>query len=265
MLMFVVKHYARKVWPTHERRSAQARALREAREYILPARFDNTEVPGLRETVGYVDLHHKTPEQLAELVSEKLIQSGAEIRVPSTPAPSSGVTGERPAAVTHLNVSVKAEEGDPVEGAHVLLVAASGTYQQRSTDGAGDAKFAIPRRRLLTAFCAHKVFPAHIERDFDPVEDLTIILPKVESTGSIACPEGTGYVPGLEGRLNPIRDTSNLLYLYADYIAIREGGRQPAKFELGVPFEVEDRNGNVFDLKIIEVIGRSSLIESSER
>ena len=126
------------------------------------------------------------------------------------------------------------------------------------------AGLAIPRRRLLTVFCAHEEFPAPIERNFDPVEDLTITLPRVEDTGSIVCPSGTGYVPGLEGRLNPIRDTSNRLYLYADNIAVRDGQPQPATFELGVPFEVEDRNGRVISIKIVEVVGRSSLIEFVE-
>jgi hypothetical protein len=64
--------------------------------------------------------------------------------------------------------------------------------------------------------------------------------------------------------LNPIRDTLNRLYLHADNIAIEGGKPQPATFELGVPFEVEDRNSRVFSLKIIEVIGSSSLIEFVE-
>src|SRR5690348_10215742 len=55
-VMFVSRPYAEKLWPRHERRGAQARAFRECREYILPARFDDTEVPGLPKTVGYLDL-----------------------------------------------------------------------------------------------------------------------------------------------------------------------------------------------------------------
>lgn len=71
-VMFISEDYARKVWPTHERRSAFARALEEKGEYILPARFDDTEIPGLRATIGYVDLREKTPEELAKLLLEKL-------------------------------------------------------------------------------------------------------------------------------------------------------------------------------------------------
>jgi hypothetical protein len=71
-VMFISKHYAEKVWPTHERRSAFEKAIETKEEYILPARFDDTEIPGLRKTIGYVDLRHKSPEQLAALILQKL-------------------------------------------------------------------------------------------------------------------------------------------------------------------------------------------------
>jgi hypothetical protein len=70
-VIFVSKHYAQKVWPNHERRSAQERALKNT-GYILPARFDNTEIPGLRQTVGYINLKKLSPTGLAELIAKKL-------------------------------------------------------------------------------------------------------------------------------------------------------------------------------------------------
>ncbi|HWY54265.1 MAG TPA: TIR domain-containing protein [Terriglobales bacterium] len=71
-VMFISKNYADKVWPTHERRSAFEKAIESKEEYILPARFDDTSIPGLRKTIGYVDLRNKSPEQLAALILEKL-------------------------------------------------------------------------------------------------------------------------------------------------------------------------------------------------
>src|SRR5262249_37009484 len=41
-------------------------------EYILPVPFDDTEVPGLLNTIGYFDLRHKKPEDLASLILRKL-------------------------------------------------------------------------------------------------------------------------------------------------------------------------------------------------
>jgi hypothetical protein len=69
----------------------------------------------------------------------------------------------------------------------------------------------------------------------------------------------------LDGRLNTIRDNLNRTYLYADNIAIESGETQPVAFQLGEPIEVEDRNGQAFDIKVIEIIGRSSLIEFIEK
>ena len=71
-VIFVSKEYANKVWTNAERRSAQARALRENHEYILPARFDDTEIPGLLDTVHYIDVREMPPSDLSDLIAGKL-------------------------------------------------------------------------------------------------------------------------------------------------------------------------------------------------
>lgn len=71
-VMFISAAYAAKPWTRHERRSALARALIEEGEYILPARFDDTQLPGLPPTVGWVDLRDIAPATLVEFVVEKL-------------------------------------------------------------------------------------------------------------------------------------------------------------------------------------------------
>jgi hypothetical protein len=71
-IIFVSSSYTKKLWTNLERQSAQARAFEEHREYILPVRVDDTDVPGLLRTVGYIDLRDRTPAQLCELVEEKL-------------------------------------------------------------------------------------------------------------------------------------------------------------------------------------------------
>lgn len=71
-IIFISKEYAKKRWTKHELESAQARAFIENREYILPARFDDTDLPGLNGTTGYIDLTKVTPKGLAELASEKV-------------------------------------------------------------------------------------------------------------------------------------------------------------------------------------------------
>ena len=71
-VIFISQDYKRKQWTNHERESAQARAFEKNQDYILPARFDNTEIPGIRPTQGYIDLQEFTPELFAKLLIEKL-------------------------------------------------------------------------------------------------------------------------------------------------------------------------------------------------
>jgi hypothetical protein len=71
-VVFASQEYAEKIWTNHELRSAQARALRENIEYILPARFDDTEIPGIRATIGYIDLRVFSPLALAQLIVAKV-------------------------------------------------------------------------------------------------------------------------------------------------------------------------------------------------
>lgn len=78
VVMFISEHYVRKAWPKHERTHAQARALIAKEEYILPARFDDTEVPGLAGSVGYVDLRGLAPCEFVELLLVKLGRATAD-------------------------------------------------------------------------------------------------------------------------------------------------------------------------------------------
>ena len=81
VVIFISEAYVRKEWTRHELRSALARALREKREYVLPARFDATDVPGLPQTVRHMDCNKLTPSKLARAIAMKLAK-------PTEPSPS---------------------------------------------------------------------------------------------------------------------------------------------------------------------------------
>jgi hypothetical protein len=71
-VLFISAAYKNKMWTRHERRAAYARALRQDSEYILPARIDDTELIGVRPTLGYISLADKRPANLARLILAKL-------------------------------------------------------------------------------------------------------------------------------------------------------------------------------------------------
>ena len=69
---FISAHYKQKIWANHEIRTAISRAIQSNEEYILPVRFDNTEIDGIRPTIGYINLQDIPPLKLAELIIKKL-------------------------------------------------------------------------------------------------------------------------------------------------------------------------------------------------
>ena len=76
---FISSTYKEKVWTSLEIKTAISRAINSNEEYILPTRFDDTEVDGIRPTIGYLDLRKITPSQLAEKI---LLKLGREPSIP---------------------------------------------------------------------------------------------------------------------------------------------------------------------------------------
>jgi hypothetical protein len=71
-VVFVSRYYASKPWTRHERQSVQARALADIGPYLLPVRLDDSELPGLRPTVGYIDARNTSADRLVQLIEQKL-------------------------------------------------------------------------------------------------------------------------------------------------------------------------------------------------
>ena len=79
-VIFISKAYSERLWTKHELKSAQTRAFNENEEYILPARFDDTKIPGIRDTVAYIDLRKVNSSAFAEIIIEK-INSNPQINI----------------------------------------------------------------------------------------------------------------------------------------------------------------------------------------
>lgn len=72
-IVFISEQYKNKKWTRHEYRSVQVRALNEIeQEYILPVKFDNTELPGLNENLAYISTKNKTPKDIADFFIKKI-------------------------------------------------------------------------------------------------------------------------------------------------------------------------------------------------
>lgn len=72
VIVFISSEYAKKLWTKHELKSAQSKAFEESSEYILPVKLDDTEIPGILPTTGYLDLRKLTVQQIFEILCKKL-------------------------------------------------------------------------------------------------------------------------------------------------------------------------------------------------
>jgi len=263
-VMFISEAYNRKLWTNHERRAAQAKAFQEAQEYILPARFDDTEIPGVLPTVGYVSLTGYTPEELASLIAKKLVSAGGSVPTELVRR-DFGSASPNPSADPTLCIVVLAnDESVPIAGATITAQANNGTTLQGRSNADGRCVLAIRTRRPYRLLIAHPNYPALIVERIDPAEGARLMLPRTDNIGSVVI-NSTGNIPGLHGRLNPILDTSKRTYLYADNIAIDGGKEQPATFAINVPIELEDANGTIVFATVKHIAGRVALLQYTRR
>jgi hypothetical protein len=86
-VVFVSHDYRDKIWPRQELRAVLARAITERGEYVLPVKIDDTELPGLLPTVGYLDLRQVTPAEVCALLCEKLAVGGRSGKADKVPSP----------------------------------------------------------------------------------------------------------------------------------------------------------------------------------
>ena len=195
-------------------------------------------------------------EQTRELTGrdpEYELVGGAELRltIPSARPPVAGIEGE-------VSVSVA---GQPLAGAQVVALYPNKTWMEETTDTFGRVAFGFHSELPITVFCAAPGHGGQVARDWQPPEPLSLQLEPLPAGGSITFTEGTGHLPGLNGRLNPILDNLDRMYLYATNVAIDEGKQQPVHFKLNRPLRLTDVNGIEWIVRFIEMIGKSALLE----
>jgi len=153
--------------------------------------------------------------------------------------------------------------GSPLSGVELLVMFPNKTWKRATTDENGEAQVDLHTTHLpMTVYAAAPGFAAYLEHDWMPARGgLEIKMQSLQNGGSVIFPEATGNIPGLSGRLNPIRDTHDRTYLYASNIAINEGKQQPVTFIFGEDLHLTDADGRELIVCIVAIIGRSALIE----
>ena len=159
-----------------------------------------------------------------------------------------------------VRVLVTTDGNLPVGGATVCAVAENGTTISAPTDVAGECLIELPASHTYKVLVAHQNFPSKVIEKIARNSDVKVRLAMLRNIGSVII-QSTGYIRGLAGRLNPILDTSNRMYLYADNVAINGGLNQPASFSVDSAFELEDAGGAKFEVTVRFIHAKTSLLE----
>ena len=72
-LMLVSAAYVAGDWTRFERQVAQATAIKSRREFLLPVRLDDAELPGQPDSIAWRDLRRESISQIAESIRAKVV------------------------------------------------------------------------------------------------------------------------------------------------------------------------------------------------
>ncbi len=151
----------------------------------------------------------------------------------------------------------------PVADVELLLLFPDKTWKRAITDEDGMAHVELHSSHLpMTVLAARDGFRACIGAGWIPDDgSLALELTPLPGGGSVIFYEAVGSVPGLAGWINPIRDPRGRTCLYTFDIVVSGGKPQPVEFDLGEDLHLTDAEGAERSIRIVEVRGRSSLVE----
>jgi len=154
------------------------------------------------------------------------------------------------------------KEGTPVSGVEILRVASNGTFIQGTTNDQGIWEYTDPFSGTVTFMTGASGISGNyvVMQPNDWKGKLNIPVQDKPNGGSIIIRQDSGEIPGLKGAINPIRDTAGRTYIYGNNISFSEVPEQPFRFVIGEPFTATDALNNIFELTILAILGRSSLV-----
>ena len=159
-----------------------------------------------------------------------------------------------------LSVRTTADGDLPISHVALCALARNGTTVSAFSDQNGTASLRLRKGQEYSLLVAHPQHPSKLWEKVSGGTRIDVRLPMGRHSGSLIV-HSIGHIPGLSGRLNPILDTSNRTYLYADNISMNGEHKQPYSFVPNVPFELEDALGAKFEVDVKLIYGQTTLLD----
>ena len=161
-------------------------------------------------------------------------------------------------------LEVKTNNGSAIRGAALLVAYPDGRFLTGQTDADGKCRLNLYRTdqemKVLVASEGHLPFHKSITPGTSEIVPVELEQSK-DDKRALLFTRSTGYIPGIEGRLNPHKGG----YVYGDNIAINGRLAHPAAhFKIGEWLHLIDVYGVETTIRFLEVEGQFSLIEYTE-
>lgn len=121
-LIIISEVYIKKMWTNHERKFALSAFMTRGDDYVLPLKLDDSNLPSLPKTTGYIDFRQQSVKNICDLLKQKLGKPLENIEKETTDISSVG-----------------ASLGLPIWKAAMIRV--SKNIQQKFDDGTGKSSF----------------------------------------------------------------------------------------------------------------------------
>jgi hypothetical protein len=201
----------------------------------------------------------------------KIAQLKDEIEASQPAKADRGSGGSKPVDPRTVVIAILDADGKSVEKAQVYFIYENGTHVEALSDKQGNASIKPPDDAPATIFVAHPMHQGVMVAYVKPKKDMSVRFgppprtpkdSKVEPVipGSVVDPGGWVSIPGLEGGLDLIHDSSDRTYVYGKNLSFENGTKQPFPFILDKPFVVEDKNRIKIRVIVNAVVGDVFLI-----
>lgn len=176
------------------------------------------------------------------------------------PAPAIEVT-PIPNTANKIVVRVTAPDGTMIDTAAVTAILDGGaTLELPLAGGLYSADYKGVGAKLYIAAPNHEA----LVKTYPKTGGVLNITLKASLTKHSVIIHSAGPLPGIAGRINPILDSLDRMYLYSTQIGLKEGqkdAKQPMSFALNQPIEAISSTGSPFKIWIVDIGQRISLVE----
>ncbi len=156
-------------------------------------------------------------------------------------------------------------DSKPLPEVELLFIYPNKTRIHAFTDSHGRAAIDLHTTHLpMTVFAAAPKYSAHLECSWIPRDrGLAIELHSRPRGGSVIFTQGHGTIAELNGWIQVVRDPHDRTLIHSSDILVNKVENQPVYYALGEDLQLKDTQGNEVLLRVVEISGRSALIEYS--